>query len=380
MSDNLLKFEDHSISVLPSSAKRMAEIPMATTNPYDATTSPPDILKFLPPDGSMFGLFSDPYAKMVYYQPKQGNHSGKYWLNSRVENHAFTENEIALIDFLSTHRIATRNQIHRVIFKDEDRPDKVRDFIKKCRTRGIIAAFSWVSPCVDGKKKPLIYGLTRIGCEAASLLFRRELPKEFMFQPIEFTKTRGPSMTGFFHDLASNEFYAELKRLDRVISWERKLSIRLSDGTYHRPDVAVELIKDEGEFITFWVETIRLTNDWYDHIVKCFSRTQLAIEKLPLQVRPKRLIIIIDSDSRIPYVAKLADEYMPSVDVRYTTDERLLLGLGSETFLLYDSKSSSLIGASISFLTDTHTGMTASEYFETQTFDIEDEDEDEFEE
>lgn len=377
MSDNLLQVN---ISELPknnplSSVKKMTDVPMAVSNPYDPANSPTDILKFLPPDGSMFGLFSDPYATMQYYQPKQGNHSGKYWLIDRLETHSFTDSEIALIDFLSIHRLATRNQIHRVVFNPDDRTDKVRDFIQRCRKRGIITAFSWITPCADGKKKPLIYGLTRVGCEAASLLFRRELPKEYMFQPVEFNRGRGPVMTGFFHDLVNNELYAELKKLDRVISWDRKVGIRLSDGTYHRPDIAVELIKDFGDFITLWVETIRLTNDWADYTMKCFAKTKLAIDKLPLHTRPRRIIVIVDSDSRIPYIARLAEEYMPAIEVRYTTDERLLLGIGKETFLQFDMHSKTLKQSKISFLTNEHEGMKASEYFATHTLDVEDEDE-----
>lgn len=374
MADNLLQVDVNDVGDSPS-LKKMASIPMAQTNPYDASTSPNDILEFLPPDGSMFGLFSDPYATMVYYQPKQGNHTGKYWLNTRLEEHAFTDNELALIDYLSIHRIATRNQIHKVIFNANDRQDKIRDFIQRCRKHGIITAFSWKTPCVDGKKKPLIYGLTRVGCEAAELLFRRQLPKEFMFQPIEFTRTRGPEMSGFFFDLVTNELFSELKRLDRVITWDRKPSIRLKDSTVHRPSATVELIKDQGEFLTFWIETLRITRGWHEYAAKVFKRTQLAIEKLPLASQPKRVIVIVDSDSRIPYIAKMAEEYMPSVQVRFTTDERLLMGLSRETFLLYDNQNNQLKKSPISFLTDEHEGMTATEYFESQSLDIEDEDE-----
>ncbi|MED4400313.1 replication-relaxation family protein [Metabacillus fastidiosus] len=372
MSDNLLQIDPNFND--PSSFKKMADLPMATSNPYDPTTSPNDILELLPPDGSMFGLYSDPYATMVYYQPKQGNHTGKYWLNNRLEEHSFTENEIALIDFLSIHRVATRNQIHRVVFKEDDRTDKVRDFIQKCRKRGIITAFSWITPCIDGKKKPLIYGLTRVGCEAAQLLLHRELPKEYMFQPVEFTRTRGPQMAGFFYDLVNNELYSELKRIDRVISWERKPSLRLNDGTTHRPGASVELIKDRGEFLTFWIDTIRLSHDWYEYTIKVFKKTQLAFEKLPLNSQPKRVIVIVDSDSRIPYIGKLAEEYMPSVPTRFTTDERLLMGLSRETFLLFESQQNQLKRSPISFLTDEHEGMTATEYFESQSLNIEDED------
>lgn len=360
---------------LTSSPKKLAELPLATNNPYDPETSPSDILKYLPPDGSMFGLYADPYATMVFYQPREGNHSGKYWLNERMEKHSFTDKELNLIDFLSTNRIATRNQIQRVVFEQEDSDLKIRDFIKKCRKRGIITAFSWVTPCNNGKKKPLIYGLTRIGAAAAQVLFQREVPKEFIFQPVVFNHSRGPKMSGFFHDLVSNELFSEFKRLDRVISWERKPSIRLKDGTTHKPGIATELIKDKGQFLTFWVEIFRITPDWIEHVTSRFQKTQLAFEKLPLQEQPKRVIVILDSDSRIPYIARLAEEHMPSVEVRYTTDERLLMGIGVDSFLLYDHQTNQMKRSPINFLSDDYAGMSAAEFFESQTFEIEDEDE-----
>ncbi|MCP1161419.1 MULTISPECIES: replication-relaxation family protein [Bacillus] len=376
MADNaLLNPLDPLLKGALTSSQKLAELPMATTNPYDEQKSPTDILKYLPPDGSMFGLFSDPYATMKYHKPREGNHSGVYWLNNRIESHSFTEHEIALIDFLAKHRIATRKQIERVVFPGDDRTYKIRDFLEKSRKRGIITAFSWITPCSDGRKKPLIYGLTRIGAEAAEVLFQIELPKQFIFQPIEFTRTKGPNMSGFFHDLVGNEFFSELRRLDRVISWERKPAIRLSDGTRHYPGVSLELIKDEGDFIKFWLETFRITPDWVDHVTSRFQKTQLAFEKLSLNEQPKRVIVILDSESRIPFVSKLAEEYMPSVEVRYTTDERILMGLERGTFLVYDQLQQTLKTAAISFLTDEHTGMTATEYFDSQTLDIEDDDE-----
>lgn len=153
MADNLLDFThapDHH-----RGSPRM-EIPVATTNPYNPATSPPDILQYLPPSGEQFSLFSDPYAKMVYYMPKAGGHSARYWMEQRMENHSFTDHELNLINFLSQHRCATRSQIARAIFTERDSGDKIKQFIQKCHHRGIISAFSWVSPCLGERKTTYI--------------------------------------------------------------------------------------------------------------------------------------------------------------------------------------------------------------------------------
>lgn len=375
--DNLLNFDPKKEPMGTSpSLKKVTVLPKSKTNPYDVTHSPADILDLLPPDGSKFGLFSDPYATMVYYQPNQGKNHGNYWLDRRLDERAFTENEIALIEYLSIHRIATRNQIRRAVFNHIENDDKVRDFIKKSRKLGFITTFSWGTPLKEERKKPLVYGLTKVGCEAANILFHRNLPREFQFQPVEFNRTKGPNMISFFPDLAVNELHAELFRLDRIISWERKKLIRLSDGMYHHPFATVELIKDEGELLTFWIEVIRIAYDWQDQAIRRFKFTQAAVEKLPESQRPKRLILIVDSDARIPYIARLAEEYMPSVEIRWTTDERLLMGLGSDSFLLYDSPSKAIKRSPIPFLLEGHTGMSASEFLSQQhlDFDVEEDD------
>ncbi|USK62310.1 hypothetical protein [Peribacillus asahii] len=378
VADNLLKFDPKHEDLGASPSKKVTAPPKAKNNPYDATQSPPDIFTFLPSDGSKFGLFSDPYATLYYYEPNQGRNQGNYWLHKREEERAFTEKEIALIDFLSVYRLATQKQIARAVFPEEENPVKIRDFIKRSRKMGFITSFSWVTPLKEERKKPLVYGLTRIGCEAAEKLFHRKTPKDFQFQPVVFKTGRGPNMEPFFRDLVANELLAELTRLDRVVSWERKKLIRLTDGMYHHPYGTVELIKDAGEFLTFWIEVIRLSYDWQDQAITRFKYTQAAIEKLDPFQKPKRLILIVDSDARIPYVARLAEEYMPSAEVRWTTDERLLMGLGEETFLLYDSNTKTIKKSPMSFLMDGHNGMGAREYLAQQhlNFDVE---EDEFE-
>ncbi len=374
MADKLFNFDPTKEPTGIASPSIKVTSPKATSNPYDPASSPADIFNFLPPDGSKFGLYADPFATMVYVQPNEGKNRGRYWINQRMEEQAFTDNEIALISFLSNHRVATRAQITRIIFSEDDNPDKVKDFIKKCRTRGIITAFSWMTPCNSDKKKPLIYGLTRIGCEASEALFHQKVPKDFQFVPVDFSRTSGPNMSAFFPDLVANELYAEMKRIDRILYWDRKAPVRLQDGSVHYPGAVIELIKDSGQFLTFWLEVIRLSYNWEEHAIKRFKYTQAAIEKLPLDQQPKRLIIIVDSDSRIPYIAKLADEYLPSIEIRWTTDERLLMGLSPETFLIFDSASKSLKKSKMSFLLDGHTGMTASEYFELQQTNFEDDD------
>ena len=380
MTDKLINFSEQEVKPASTMQQLLAEVeverpPKATTNPYDSPNCPADIFEYLPPDGSMFGMFSDPYARMHYIDPRRGNHNGRYWLHQRRIEHSFTDYEIALLEFLSQHKCATRNQIHRVVFSDEDRIEKVRDFLKKCRQRGIITAFSWKSPLNDGKKKPLVYGLTHVGADAAEELFHTTVPKDFRFQPIEFNKIQGPSMHTFFLDLVANELYSELRKLDRVISWERRPQIRLSDGTFHYPGAAFEVIADKGKFHRFWLETVRINYGWEDQLINRLKRTQLAFEKLPDTQVPARLIMVLDSDARIPYVGKLVYAFMPVAAeiVRYTTDERLLAGLDKSTFITWDNDNNRMISQSIRFLTPEHDGMTASQFFAEQELNVEDE-------
>jgi hypothetical protein len=344
-------------------------------NPYNAIHCPPDIYDFLLPDGSRFGMFSDPYATMKYVDVNLGSRNGRYWLEQRLEDHTFTDRELKLMEFLSEHRVASRHQIHRVVFPDTEKKSIVMEFLQKCRQRGIICAFSWVSPlsAADDLKKPLVYGLTRVGSEAVEILFHKKMAEDFWFHPINFPSGRGPTMTSFFLDLVANELFSELTRIDRVVSWQRRPQIRLSDGTIHYPAASFEVIKDEGEFRLFWIETVRSGKDWIGRVKLRFKRIQAAYEKLSVYQRPIRLIIIADGDARIPLLGQMAAEYMPDVKCRFTSDERLLNGLNQETFISWHDDVHEMKISTIPFLQENFEGMTASQYLSKQQLNIEDE-------
>lgn len=351
-------------------------------SPYQDAFCPPDIYDLLLPDGSKFGLFADPYSTMTYVDVNLGSRNGRYWLEQRLEDHTFTEREIKLLEFLAEHRVATRNQIHKVVFPEVKKKSNVIDMLQKWRQRGMICAFSWVSPLdtKDSPKKPLVYGLTRVGAEAVEILFHTQLHDDFWFHPIKFPKGKGPKMTSFYLDLVANELYSELERIDRCISWNRRPQIRLSDGTNHYPAASFEAIKDAGEVRTFWVETVRTGKDWVSRVKNRFKRTQAAFEKLSPYQRPARLLVIADGDARIPALAQLAEEYMPDVQCRFTNDERLLNGLNKETFIAWNKEKEEMKLSSIPFLQEGFDGMTATEYFAEQQLNLEDEDDLEYEE
>lgn len=377
MEGSILEFDDSKLSDLWAKGPSVKpEVPLATQNPYNPLTSPPNILQYLPPNGSKFGLFADPFARMVYYQPKTGNHSAKYWLQNRIEEHSFTEKEIKLIDFLTRHRCATSSQIKRGVFSDIDNSDTVKKFIKTAHQRGIIAAFSWTTPCQDGLKKPLIYGLTRTGALAAEHLFHVKVPKDYQFQAVTFPNGTGPIMEPFFFQLVANELFAQLRQVDRVLKWERSPFLPFEGQGHHRPQFSAELIKDFGDYKTLWVEIVRTTDKWVEHLIKRFQWTQTAHEKLPTHLKPSRLILIADSDSRIPFIAALAEEYMPDVVIRFTTDERLLAGMKETTFLSFDPVKEEIIGSPIPFLLEGASGMKASEYLAQQTVEFDEDFED----
>lgn len=372
MADNILSFTESA----EQKKQGKSDIPLAVSNPYDPNTSPPDILQYLPPDGSYFSLFSDPYAKMVYYMPKTGNNTARFWQNSRMEHHSFTDSELKLLSFLSQHRCATSSQITRAIFSERDNVITIKKFISKCHQRGIISAFSWKTPCSDGKKKPLIYGLTRVGAEVAEQLFHVRVPDRFKFHAVTFPNDAGPYMNHFYSNLTGNELFCQLKSIDRIVNWEREPYILLDDQSTFRPSFVAEVIKDAGDLKTLWIEPVRITNGWYQRLINRFRDIQIGIEKISSALKPNRLIIIADSDSRIPLIADLAEEYMPSVILRFTTDERLLKGIDEHTFLQYDPMGGTLIDSPIPFLLKGAAGMKASEYLAHQVVEI---DEDYFE-
>ncbi|MDQ0255510.1 hypothetical protein J2S74_002892 [Evansella vedderi] len=368
-------------STQPTATVELIPTPVSPEkNPYKASHCPSDIYELLPPDGSTFGLFADPYASMKYVDVNIGNRNGRYWLEQRLEDYSFTDRELKLLEYLSEHRVGTRSQIERVVFPDDIKSKTVIDFLKKSRQRGIICSFSWVSPLDDGRKKPLVYGLTRVGAEAASKLFYKQVSDEFWFHPIKFPHGKGPNMTTFFLDLAANELYSELVRIDRIIDWQRRPQVRLSDGTKHYPASSFEVIKDKDEMRLFWLETVRVGKDWVGRTKNRFQRIQSAFEKLPPYQKPVRLIILTDSDSRISFLGKLAHQYMPDVKVRFTTDERLLQGIGEETFISYKHETEDVALTPIPIFKEDYPGMTASEYLDSQEVNIEDEEDDWYEE
>ncbi|WP_240416571.1 replication-relaxation family protein [Paenibacillus periandrae] len=340
--------------------------PMAKENPYKDSLCPNDIMDYLLPNGELFGFFSDPYASMYYHKPSEGIRHGRFWLEDRIADGTFSEREIKLLTLLSKVRIATRSQIRRAIFKENDDDRVIVEFLKKCRRSGIICAFSWVSPLKTERKKPLVYALTKIGAEAAGKILMRKLEEDFWFQPIEVPLGRGPEMNPLFYDLVSAELYCELNRIDRLISWQRNPLIRLKNGLIHHPTAMFEVIKDAGEMRIFWVETVRSGKDWVSKVKSRFQKTQNAIEHVNEFQKPARVIVVADGDSRIPFLADVARELMPNVEVRFTTDERLIQGMGKETFLVWDVDKKSLKAQSIAFLQPGAPGMTASEYLSSQ--------------
>jgi hypothetical protein len=347
-------------------------------NSYQSSYLPPDIYYSLPPDGSKFGLFSDPYATLRYIDPyRSSTRNGRYWLNARLEDNSFSEREIKLLEFLSDHRMATRSQIQRVIFDQDTKKQVILKFLDVCIQRGIICHFSWVSQLDDGRKKPRVYALTKHGVAAAEKLFLKTVPEDFRFHPVDFSTTSAPSMHNFFIDLVANELFTELFRIDRMVSWNRLSGIRLGDGRSFYPAALFEVIKDLGEFRLFWLEVFRPGKDWVSRVKNRFTRINSAITSLPIHLRPVRLLIIADADSRIPVLGELAARYMPDAKCRYTSDERLLKGLDEESFISYDPSTKSMKIASIPFFQPNYEGMTASAYFASQKLMLEDDDYDE---
>ncbi|WP_047153699.1 replication-relaxation family protein [Aneurinibacillus tyrosinisolvens] len=347
----------------------------ANSNPYEGSACPADIYDYLLPDGNYFGLYSDPYATLKYVDGPTSSSSGRHWLDMKTMDNSFTEREISLLHFLIEHRLATTKQIVRAVFPDEPGKDVIKAFLKRNRNRGVLTALSWITPLNDGRKKPIVYGLTRPGITAAAELFHRNIPNGFTFIPTLFPNGMGPTMIPFFVDLAMNELYCELKRIDRLVSWQRTPHIPLPDGSHFFPGATVEVIKDAHESLrSFWVEVVRPSKEWLNRTRIRFERIETAYTKLNDNSRPVRLIMIADGDSRVPFLAELAARYMPSVPILFTTDERLINGLNINTFLHYNTENKELKGSSVSFLQEGYSGMTASAYLEQMSANIQEED------
>lgn len=347
--------------------------PPASKNPYSDSLCPNDIMDLLLPNGELFGLYSDPYATLRYHKPGEGLRNGRFWLEERVDDGTFTEREIRLLEFLSTVRVATRNQIRKAVFKITDDEVVVKEFLRKCRRKGILCAFNWVSPLKSERKKPLVYAMTRIAVSAAQMVLKRNIHDDFWFQPIEIQPGRGPEMGPLFQDLISAELYAELTHIDRLINWQRTPLIRLQNGQIHHPTATFEVIKDANDIKLFWLETIRVGQDWVSKTRNRFQKIKIAYDNVSEYQRPLRIIIVADGDSRISFLEELSKQYLPDIEVRFTTDERIIAGLGEETFLNWNQEKGEPIAKRISFLQPGAPGMTASEYRSAQ-FDAPDDD------
>jgi len=338
--------------------------PKATSHPCTGGTTPRGVLQYLPPSGNHFSLYGDPYAELVYIDNEQGFRKASYWLQDRIESNSFTEKEIALINFLSVHRCGKRSQSKKPLFHPTHNEQKVKKFIETSHKRGIITCFSWQSPCrfENQKKKPRVYGLSPIGCKAAEILFHRQLPREFRFQPVKFPIGTNPKMDHIFQHLVANELYCNMMTVDRVINWERGRRILLNDGSEFKTQYATELIKDYNEIRTLWIEVVRVKAGWYEAIIRRFQTIQNALERAEELSKPERIIVIADDDSRIPTLAELAETYLPDIKIRFTTDERLLSSWGPETFIQCVAGEQVLNLSPIPFLLPDYKGMTATEY------------------
>lgn len=343
-------------------------------NPYTDSVCPSDINELLLPDGKRFGMFSDPYATIEYHDPKFGLQNGRYWLDAQLNGADVSKNDLKLVDVLSTNRTMTRKQLERLIFPELQPGDRAGvEFIKRCRSRGIICAYRWATPLKDDRKKPLAYMLTKVGADAAEILFHRKLNEEQWARPVEYGPGQGPEMTPYFVDLAANELYSELVRIDRLISWQRRPVIRVDQNVFHIPVAAFEVIRDRNDFLQFWVEVFRPSKDFIRKTAERFARLRQVYLKLPDHKRPARIMLIADGDSRIPLLSRIAEQYMPEVPLRFTTDERLLAGISRDTFLEYNNVEKKMTASTIKFLLEDAPGMKASEYFsESRVTDYDD--------
>jgi hypothetical protein len=372
---NLSGFEDiskNAAGIRETSFPLISPMVPEHLNPYTDSVCPSDIYELLLPDGKRFGMFSDPYATIEYHEPKFGMQNGRYWLEAQLNGADVSKNELKLIDVLSTNRTMTRKQLERVIFPNLKPGDRAGvQFIKRCRSRGIICAFRWATPLKDERKKPLAYMLTKIGAEAAEILFHRKLSDDLWARPVDYGPRQGPEMISYFIDLAANELYAELVRIDRLISWQRRPIFRIDQKVFHIPVASFEVIRDRNDFLQFWVEVFRPSKDFIHKTAERFARLRQVYQNLPAHKRPARVILICDGDSRIPLLSRIAEQYMPEVPLRFTTDERLLAGLGRDTFLEYNNTEKKMTASTMKFLLDDAPGMKASAFF-AETHDNDD--------
>ncbi|MBQ0139469.1 MAG: hypothetical protein KBT36_09245 [Kurthia sp.] len=349
----------------------------ATNHPYDSDTIPRDILHYLPPSGAPFSLFGDPFAQQYYLMPDINViRNCQYWLRGKMEDNNFTKHEIALFTFLLRHRVATRQQIHKVIFDANTSEYKVKEFLRKCVKNGVLVSFKWVSPCKGERKVPHLYGLSPVAAKGAIDLLNRSvyLPRNYQFIPTQFVPGQAPSMTNYFSTVIANEFYTKLYDLDRIIDWSNNESYTLLNGFEFRPQYVIKTIKDANDFKYLWLEIIRPQQNWYNHTINRFRNIEAAITTLSREVRPEIVVLLVDDVSRIPDISALAEHFMPSVPIRFTTDERLIQKESDAIFYMYSDNG--IVPARITHLTADYPGMTASEYHASFYDQAEDDDDD----
>ncbi len=343
---------------------------LAVTSPYNLPSTPRDVLRFLPPSGEPFSLFGDPYALMHYIKQNFPLvRKGQYWYRGKQEENGYTDQEVALLVFLSKHRCATRSQLTTAIInpkKDDIKAkEKFRDFIRRSVQNGIIVPFTWVTPCPDPneRKQPHIYGLSPGGCRAAAdLVGLQYLPKKFSFSPTTYPPGESPSMSDIFTTLIANEFYCKLHELDRVVGWEVNEEIVLNNTQVFRPQYSVKLIKDAQDFKYLWLEVIRPFSNWYERTIARFQKIQSAFISVSSDIKPEIVVLLVDDVSRIPDIAQLAEHFMPDVVIRFTTDNDVIQKEHYSIFYMYDAFNRVLTPASIKFLKPDAPGMRASEF------------------
>jgi hypothetical protein len=337
---------------------------LAQTSPYNAQTVPRDVLNFLPPSGNPFSLFGDPYAQLTYVKTEFNViRTCKYWLKGKQEDNNFSDHEIALFTFLMRHRVATRYQINQIVFGGKATDYKVKEFLRKCIKNGVLIAFKWVSPCPSERKLPQLYGLSTVAADGgAEVIGTYPLPRMFKFLPQQFVPGQAPSMNPYFREVIANQFYCKLHELDRVVEWTNRQSYYLSNGSEFKPNYLAKVIKDENEFKYFWLEVVRPQYNWYNHTIERFNKIQMAYNIIDKVDRPEVIVLLVDDISRIPDLAALAEQLMPDVPLRFTTDERLMQK--EEEAIFYSCHDNVITPGIPSYLKKTWQGMSASQYLE----------------
>lgn len=352
---------------------------LATKHPYESVAIPRDIFHYLPPSGAPFSLFGDPYAQQCYLMPEINViRNCQYWLRGKMDDNNFTKHEIALFTFLLRHRVVTRQQIHKVVFGAEASEYKVKEFLRKQVKNGVLVSFKWVTPCAGERRVPHLYGLSPVAAKGALDLLNRSvyLPRSYQFIPTVFVPGQAPSMTNYFSTVIANEFYTKLYDLDRIIEWSNNENYVLSNGYEFRPQYVIKTIKDANDFKYLWLEVIRPQPNWYNITIDRLRNIEAAITSLSTELRPEIVVLLVDDVSRIPDIAELAEHFMPSVQIRFTTDERLIQKESDAIFYKYTD--GSIVQARISHLTPNWEGMTASEYHASFYAGVIDDDDDDY--